>query len=407
MFRFLLVVSLLGSHLIPCGGQSLAVLSEQISTSNLSESLQIDSTVRVTEQDKIDSIVKALKHLPETELTRLNISLEQVVFAGTEEAIYLQEAWNHRQMEIRDALKSMVQPMELMVNITRDLRNFQQHSLEYLVHALDSLESLLSDIDNARDYHSQGFWRDLVLTLSEDRPLAVRYSAAWVIGSAVKNSYDYQLWVLEDFDGQSCLDRLLSAFKHDIDNDDYNELLKKVFYTISSASRGNVDIGEALLAHPTRFLDRMLEIISSNRYSLDIVRKIWTYAADMLEERHYIRFTLPAINNLTTSQLDDMSSLTLLGDSFISKHWIEAALRVLSTSKDRIMSLTSVEKSVLKHSIIFLHEVMMQSESSLDQDSRTLIADSLSPIMSMKDNVLADEIRPIVATMIEHNKDAV
>lgn len=398
--KSLLLLVLVMSCLRFSEGQSLALLSEQVATSNMTDSNSVEPSIQVSEQEKIDSIVKALKHLPSTELHRLNVSLEQTILAGSVEAILLQEAWNFRQMEIREALKSMVQPMEVMLNITLELRNFTDLSTAHLVASLESLESLLSDIDNARDFHTQGLWRDLVLTLSNDRPMEVRAGAAWAIGSAVKNSYDYQLWVLEEVEGSSCLDLLLSALNSDSDKSlAYNELLKKVFYAISSASRGNVDVGEALLVHPMKFLDRMFVIASSERYSRGIVRKIWTYVADQLEERKYIRFTLPSSTNLTSTQLEDLMSVNLLGDHFISKEWIDLATRTVARYSAQLKTLTSVEGESLRHCIIFLHEVSQQSEASLDEDSWRSLADSLMKLSSQQDNTLADEIRPLVASM--------
>jgi hypothetical protein len=59
------------------------------------------------------------------------------------------------------------------------------------------LEGLLCDIDNARDFHTIGGWPALAACLSSAYPVDTQALAAWAIGSAVKNSYDYQLWVIE------------------------------------------------------------------------------------------------------------------------------------------------------------------------------------------------------------------
>ena len=64
------------------------------------------------------------------------------------------------------------------------------------------LEGLLCDIDNARDFHTIGGWPVLasLLAPSEGRDSETQALAAWAIGSAVKNSYDYQLWSVEPLD---------------------------------------------------------------------------------------------------------------------------------------------------------------------------------------------------------------
>ena len=48
-----------------------------------------------------------------------------------------------------------------------------------------------------QDFHTIGGWPVLASLLAEHHTPAVRAAAAWAVGTAVKNSYDYQLWVLE------------------------------------------------------------------------------------------------------------------------------------------------------------------------------------------------------------------
>ena len=65
------------------------------------------------------------------------------------------------------------------------------------IYVLKQLESLLDDVDNARDYHTIGLWPILLSHLTSYYSKSIRCHTAWAIGTAVKNTYDYQLWTLE------------------------------------------------------------------------------------------------------------------------------------------------------------------------------------------------------------------
>ena len=65
------------------------------------------------------------------------------------------------------------------------------------IYVLKQLESLLDDVDNARDYHTIGLWPTLLSFLTSYYSKSIRCHTAWAIGTAVKNTYDYQLWTLE------------------------------------------------------------------------------------------------------------------------------------------------------------------------------------------------------------------
>ena len=96
--------------------------------------------------------------------------------------------------------------------------------------ALRELEGLLCDIDNARDFHTIGGWPVLasLLAPSEGRDSETQALAAWAIGSAVKNSYDYQLWSVEplDFGNGKC------HFMHAIDEATFLTDISKPSYSM-------------------------------------------------------------------------------------------------------------------------------------------------------------------------------
>ena len=179
LFLFLLLLLLIS---LSNSQRAVQVIDSSSSSSSLAEQSSAKSSKAAegpSEQEKIDTILRAFRHLPSSELERLNVTLEEAILVGTDEAVALKAAWITRQAEIKAALGSMVQPMELMGNITNELRHFTNYSVAHLVASLDTLEGLLSDMDNARDYFTQGLWPELVASLSKDRPVQVRQQSAW------------------------------------------------------------------------------------------------------------------------------------------------------------------------------------------------------------------------------------
>lgn len=64
-------------------------------------------------------------------------------------------AWTKRQEELKIAMASVVKPAEFMAEIAVKLRENNQ-SISESVESLKELESLLSDIDNSRDFYTIG-----------------------------------------------------------------------------------------------------------------------------------------------------------------------------------------------------------------------------------------------------------
>jgi hypothetical protein len=67
----------------------------------------------------------------------------------------LKAAWTKRQEELKIAMASVAKPAEFMAEIALKLRENKQ-SLSECVESLKELESLLGDIDNARDFYTIG-----------------------------------------------------------------------------------------------------------------------------------------------------------------------------------------------------------------------------------------------------------
>ena len=165
-----------------------------------------------------------------------------------------------------------------------------------------------------------------------------------------------------------------------------DELQRKVLYAISAAARGNIDIQNALLeikkenlydiesyviqndeifddnyghndvgksdrndvnSHDLNtdntdsiFLNYLIDIANNklqkkdNKYSnnvlndipsFDIIRKVWGFIADMLQERAYIKGDLMQLADLPESAMKEISSLKLFGDIFLNQNWFDLA----------------------------------------------------------------------------------
>jgi hypothetical protein len=150
------------------------------------------------EQAKLDKIRAAFLRLPDTEIQRFEVQLEERILEGTTAAEKLVLAWQQRQQELQDVMKNLLKPAEYMGNITHQLQQpFRLFQLSHRVALLEELEDLISDLDNARDFHTIGGWPVLVSLLHESYPSVIRQRAAQCVGSAIKHNEEYQSWLLE------------------------------------------------------------------------------------------------------------------------------------------------------------------------------------------------------------------
>ena len=88
-------------------------------------------------------------------LYRFDIDIATPVFVNTLRAELLKAAWAKRQEELKIAMASVVKPAEFMAEIAFNLRGNNQ-TISESVESLKELESLLTDIDNSRDFYTIG-----------------------------------------------------------------------------------------------------------------------------------------------------------------------------------------------------------------------------------------------------------
>jgi hypothetical protein len=284
-----------------------------------------------TEQDQLDAIKSALSKLPSEELNRLGIDLGQEFLIGTSNGDLLKQVWNIRQSEVKRAVEGQLKPAEFMRDIMNILQNTTEASI--LIQNLVVLESLLADVDNSRDFHTIGGWPILLGLLHRKNPIDIRSHTAWCIGTAVKNDYDYQLWIFEeihlpDSSPQSGIELLLENLEVSVgfltspvgSDEGTNtettqasvDLTKRVLYALASCLRGNMDVQETLMAltrtldeqrssssdFPTllfRLSSHLLDLsrsqpkVLSDQNHLAILRKVWSLVSDMMDELNYLR----------------------------------------------------------------------------------------------------------------------
>ena len=284
-------------------------------------------SVTGTDDERIETIIRAFRKLPAGEIEKYNVDLSDTkVELGSSRASALIAAWKIRQEELKEAMKSITKPAEIMVNITNQLnsRAFEYVSTRQLVEPaiielLTNLESLLTDIDNARDFHSLGLWPTLVSFLHRGYSSSIRAKAAWAVGTTTKNSYEYQLWVLDfvrlNESGNSsevtCLQLIMEMLDDSIDLSSRSnvtlenavEFQKRTLYALSSALRGNLDVQQKILENygesPYSSILSHLSGVSSANSSPQVVKKVITLLSDLLEEHEYIRYQLPQEIGLT------------------------------------------------------------------------------------------------------------
>jgi hypothetical protein len=269
----------------------------------------------------LDTIKSALSKLPTEELTRLGVDLHQEFISGTENGNLLIEVWNKRQAEVKQAVDGMMKPAEFMRDIMNILQNTTDEAI--LIRNLVVLESLLADIDNSRDFHTIGGWPVILGLLRLNNSLEIRSHASWCIGTAVKNDYDFQLWIFEEVVSAQVstsglvlllqnLEDSVNFFTNEHSGEDSERLAqqhygltKRVLYALASCLRGNMDVQEIVLSLSSQsspsanHLSHLLltlathslgnSILSSNQNQLVVLRKIWSLISDMVDELAYLR----------------------------------------------------------------------------------------------------------------------
>ena len=281
------------------------------------------------EQKRIDMIVRSFSKLPESELSRLGVDLSQKIYVGSDEANKLLASWRERQEEIKLAMAAMTKPAEMMGELAKGIKEFipneSDNNYLQIEEKLVELEGLLEDMDNARDFYTIGAWPTLVSMLHSSKPDNIRALAAWCVGTAVKNNYDYQLFTL-DKDGATIRELVVLLEQGSI------EAKRKALYAISAASRGNTDVQSALMREDIKFLAILKTILIEgiqgdrevNASTLELDRKIWSFVGDMLEEKAYVEgeFLHSIPEDRIEEAMDQLNGMQFIGSAFNNDDWL-------------------------------------------------------------------------------------
>lgn len=322
--------------------------------------------------------------------------MDSKIVEGSDNAKNLEKVWKLRQEELKLAMSEMIKPAEVMANIARVLRD---SNLKYdnISTALIELEVMLSDVDNARDFHTIGGWPVLISYLLSDKSTFHRELAAWAVGTAIKNSYDYQLWTLELLElnttnkyrdhmnnndsnveliyptlTTTCIDLLISIMHIESDaelilSQTSVNLIQRTLYAISAATRGNIEVQEYLFSN-YQFLQSLKSFALKSK-SIKIFRKVWNFICDVLIDKRYFLQNFSQLleesvssfaENANVNVIDDDSlkgqlKFSLLGDKFCTSEWLMVASQnvdILSElMEDQSLNLSRIEKNEIKSTI--------------------------------------------------------
>lgn len=235
---------------------------------------------------------------------------------------------------------------------------------------LNDLEYQLSDLDNARDFHTLEGWQLLVSLLSDtahsqalknirnsyandteigvqtitdietDYKQNVQAAAAWAIGTAVKNTHEFFPWAIQDIskltfvslpktDRVSALDLLIyqfqKTFSTSVNSKTTIKLWQKIVYALGSLLRLNVYAQQHFLAIDGpeilgSILQNILEQPNPSKKMITLASKIVFLGSDIVTEAR--------IDSHPTEDNNEFSSLII--DAFSTTKWCDSSPTLLN-----------------------------------------------------------------------------
>ena len=300
------------------------------------------------EQTRMKTLLRSFRRISDSELENyedLVVALrehgEEDIDPGSHLAELLQKAWNSRQLELKRAIESIVSPSQHMRAVLEAIAEGPLND-EGTISRLRQLIDIVDDVDNAHDFYVMGGLGTISKVLQQEGPEGeeARGLAAVVAGNVVKHDFDRQLWFLDTYTGNSSLlDSLLVLLSTATESTQ-----RAVVYAISSASRGNVDVQEAI---QNSYMDLNNALVDSCTISLDLCRKVLAFVSDMIEEYEFIRMQthnpadLPidgavigeeAMAAASLEIMTQLHALKPLGKALCSKDWCTSSLQAAHTS---------------------------------------------------------------------------
>jgi hypothetical protein len=372
-------------------GQEISALAAPNDQQQGMLSLPEESATHETEETRIATLVQSLKKLPQPEKDRLGVNLEwdkldtledisAAIKTGSAKASDLLDAWKRRQAELKEAMDTMAKPAEHMSGILDTLRLFEDvmdlmqpaddsvtaeaslgdqgesipgdplrrskllaMNVEEKLRLIGNLETMLDDIDNARDFYSIGGWSVLLRLMdpSYKQEEEVQAAAAWAIGTAIKNDYDFQLWVLQTVSESKAAvmerNELLKARKESFLHGDSN-------YNQSA----QVDIEAATMAAATAAATAAAAA-SDEPKCIQLLVHLLTSGSDLTKRRALYAISAAARGNQDVQRALQVVQLLPSAVSFgAERDWEEEATQRLSTASTAV----AVEFSSLLRSLV-------------------------------------------------------
>jgi nucleotide exchange factor SIL1 len=284
----------------------------------------------------------------------------------------MKQIWEKRQQELLELQESLMDLPEVLKQRIASIREYledptahlKQHDLDelapkgrvtHIVSVLQDLEYQLTDLDMARDFHTLSGWPLLVSLLAEEVHISqtqnatlpnkkipkmeakriqskirvVQTNAAWVIGTAVKNTGEFFPYAIEEVRIQgdrktTAIDLLIQVFVQQYDDPaswEVRKLQEKAIYAIGSLLRGNrmAQIHVCSAEGPNQ-LGKMLNRLSSERLTstnLKLTQRLISLASDIVLD-------IDTQGDLAMEQLNGV-----IVKSFTNPGWCDATIKFM------------------------------------------------------------------------------
>lgn len=331
------------------------------------------------------------------------------------------EIWQQRQQELKELQAQLLDVPEILKQRVIGIREYLKSPLDHLkeldlqekyvdegvvtniISLLEDLEFQLTDVDNARDFHTLGGWDLLVSMLDENVHLQnntaisdltsemlrkirkVQAYSAWTVGTAVKNSGEFTSFAVEPITigvrRSTALDLLMDAFCKNYDDPNVREvqfLLTKSIYAIGALLRGN-RLSQAHLIRRNgivRLSETLQRLILGNHSpaNIKLTQRLLSLASDLVqdcvllhEEESASDLHSAIIAAFTSSEWCDLTSTILQADKFLP---IPVQETLLQTTAALVPHCTSWNNKVKEHTFALerMQKEWEQSKGDLDPD---------------------------------------
>jgi len=324
-----------------------------------------------------EAMLEALKRLPESEQSRLGVSS---LLTDTPEAEQkIREIWKERQAEILQIAEQMLKPAEVLNDLISCLKSPTITPENEIIQCLEDLEEHLSDIDMARDFHTlEGFpylWGLIQnLSISDE----IRSLSLLVVGTAVKNTEEMQVYVLEkQQNGETGLAILMSLL---ISNQTTDKVRARALYALGSCLRGNEVVQSQFvsLGGPKKMID-----FFSNEKVIErkVLLKLISLINDLLSESFAFEksdspdiFTFnspPPILEIKSSIFDesDWCKVIINGIQIPGRPAFEEALNalMLMTSNNLCVNELQQNLKIVQEKVTLFHQSLLETLQEEDE----------------------------------------